>query len=117
MDGEPTPACLAKQLFAQHVRFGDWVRFPQAALEAPEIDAVVAWHDDGRLSGVFVNTARRPRQLTVADWDDGLRAAKTVLRIDASTGGRVVREPFDGTVRLNGYGVAIVTNAPRYRID
>ena len=24
ISGEPTPACLAKQLFAQHVRFGDW---------------------------------------------------------------------------------------------
>ena len=29
--GEPTPACLAKQMFAQHVRFGDLVRFPAPA--------------------------------------------------------------------------------------
>ena len=28
IDGKPTPAGLGKQLFAQHVRFGDWVRFP-----------------------------------------------------------------------------------------
>ena len=28
ISGEPTPACLAKQLFAQHVRYGDWIRFP-----------------------------------------------------------------------------------------
>ena len=28
IDGEPTPACLAKQLFAQHVRYGDCIRFP-----------------------------------------------------------------------------------------
>ena len=29
IDGEPTPACLAKQLFAQHVRYGDSIRFPR----------------------------------------------------------------------------------------
>ena len=34
-----------------------------------------------------------------------------ILRIDTSTGGRVKREPFDGTIRFDGYGVAIVTNA------
>ena len=33
--GEPTPACLAKQLFAQHVRYGDWIGFPAARTEAP----------------------------------------------------------------------------------
>jgi hypothetical protein len=33
------------------------------------------------------------------------------LRIDAGTGNRVVIEPFDGTVRFDGYGVAVVTHA------
>lgn len=108
--GEPTPTCLAKQLFAQHVRYGDWIRFPCRRLET-SVDAIVAWDDQGRRSGVFVNTTARPRLLRVCDWDDGLHVCSTVLRIDASTGDRVVREPFDGTVRLNGHGVAVVTNA------
>jgi len=110
-NGDPTPVCLAKQLFAQHVRYGDWVRFPVRPLDAPDIDAVVAWNDGGRQSGVFVNTASQPRVLTISHWDDGLAACGEVLRVDASTGDRVAREPFGGTVRLNGYGIAVVTNA------
>jgi hypothetical protein len=108
--GEPTPTCLAKQLFAQHVRYGDWIRFPCRRLET-SVDSIVAWDDQDRRSGVFVNTTARPRLLRVCDWDDGLHACSTVLRIDASTGDRVVRESFDGIVRLNGHGVAVVTNA------
>lgn len=111
MLGEPTPACLAKQLFAQHVRYGDWIRFPGYRPEIPNVDAVVAWDNDGRRSGVFVHTASGPRVLTISDWDDELQACGEVLRVDASTGQRVAREPFDGTVRLDGYGVAVVTNA------
>jgi Glycosyl hydrolases family 39 len=111
MDGKPMPACLAKQLVAQHVRYGDWIRFPGYRPETPDVDAVVAWGDDGRRSGVFVHTADGPRTLTIADWDEGLLACGTVLRIDAGTGERVTRETFDGAVRLSGYGVAVVTNA------
>ena len=100
MNGDPTPACLAKQLFAQHVRYGDWIRFPRRHPETPDVDAVVAWDGNGRRSGVFVNMGSRPRQMTVADWDEGLSACSAVLRLDSSTGDRVVREPFDGTVRI-----------------
>jgi hypothetical protein len=111
MNGEPTTACLAKQLFAQHVRYGDWIRFPAYRPEIPNVDAVVAWGDNGRRSGVFVHTADGPCVLTVSDWDDGLLDCGTMLRIDTSTGDRVAREPFDGTVRFDGYGVAVVSNA------
>jgi hypothetical protein len=110
-DGEPTPACLAKQLFAQHVRYGDHVHFPMGRDDAPDVEAIVACGDDGRRSGVFVNTASRPRVLAVPDWDDGLSSCRVVLRVDEGTGNRVAREPFDGAVRLDGYGVAVVTNA------
>jgi len=111
IDGDPTPACLAKQLFAQHVRYGDWVRFPLYRPENPDVDAVVAWGDNGRRSGVFVHITGGPRVVTVADWDDELLECGTVLRIDGRTGGRVVRELFDGTIRFDGYGVAVVSNA------
>lgn len=109
--GAPMPAGLAKQLFAQHVRYGDWVRFPACSVEQPEFDTVVSWNDSGRLSGVFVNTSAAPQVLKVSDWDEGLGACGTVLRLDAGTGDRVGRAPFDGIVRLEGYGVAVVTNA------
>jgi hypothetical protein len=112
MDGQPTPPCLAKQLFARHVRYGDRLRFPDGAPGDPDIDAVVAASGDGRrLSGVFVNTAPRPRLLRVAAWDEALAACTEVLRVDASTGAHIARHRFDGTVRLDGYGVAAVTTA------
>ncbi len=111
MNGEPTPACLAKELFAHHVRYGDHVRFPGLRPEAPNIDAVVAWMNDGRRSGVFVHTARGPQALTVTDWDAELGGCSIVLRVDDNTESRVAREPFDGTLRLAGYGIGVVTNA------
>jgi hypothetical protein len=40
-----------------------------------------------------------------------LQACDEVLHLDASTGSRVMRQPFDGTVDLAGYGLAVVTNA------
>jgi hypothetical protein len=109
--GEASAACLAKQLFAQHVRFGDWVRFPEYDPEHPDIDAVVAWNDDGRVSGVFVHTADTRRAVNVLDWGDGLSACDDVLKIDVATGRRIARECFDGTIRFEGCGVAVVTNA------
>jgi glycosyl hydrolase family 39 (putative alpha-L-iduronidase) len=111
ISGEATPACVAKQLFAQHVQYGDWIRFPGHRLEAPNVDSIVAWHDDGRRSGLFVHTGTGPRVLRVSDWDNGLGDCEEVLRMDSSTGTQISREPFDGTIRLDGYGVAVVTNA------
>lgn len=111
MNGDPTPAGLAKQVFAQHVRYGDWVRFPRRPLDAPDMDAVVAWGGNGRRSGVFVNTASKPGRLAVRDWGEDLSVCGEVLRLDSSTGDRVLREPFSGTVHIDGYGIAVMTNA------
>jgi hypothetical protein len=113
--GEPTPACLAKQIFAQHVRFGDLVRFPAPA-EAEGVDAVVA-SNAGRLSAVFVNTSPGRRIVKPCDWDEPLANSGGVLRLDASTGNRVVREPFDGTITLQGYGLAVATTAGDTVVD
>ncbi|MBO0764832.1 MAG: hypothetical protein J2P50_09635 [Hyphomicrobiaceae bacterium] len=112
MEGQPTPACLAKQLFAQHVRHGDWVSFADPSPDRPEIDTALAWSDAGRLSGVFVNTGARTHRLAAADWAPELTRCREVLRLDAGTGDRIVREPFDGTVRLDGYGIAVVSTEP-----
>lgn len=108
-NGSPSAACLAKQLFAQHVRYGDLVYFPTDPSGAPDLNAVVACAD-GQRSGVFVHTSSGPRALVISEWDESLADCRLVLRVDESTGDRVAEEPFDGTVRLNGYGVAVVTN-------
>jgi hypothetical protein len=114
-DGAPTPACLAKQLFAQHVRYGDCISFPGRGPAG--IDAIVAWDEAGRRSGVFVNTMARPCTLTGADLDAGLVQCTQLLWIDRTTRGRVARKPFDGTVGLDGYGVAVATNASDTEVD
>jgi hypothetical protein len=111
MDGRPAPVGLAKQVFVQHVRHGDRVGFPERRLDAPHIDAIVAQGDGGRRSGVFVNTGRGEARVQVPQWDAGLSGCDEVLRLDASTGERVVREACTGIVTLRGYGMAVVTNA------
>lgn len=116
-DGKPTPTCLGKQLFTQHVRYGDLVHFPMGPGDAPEVEAIVACGNEGRRSGVFVNTSNRPCVLSVRDWDDSLSGSEVVLRVDERTGNLVAREPFDGVVRLDGYGVAVVTNAGAAWVD
>ena len=110
MQGEPMAPALAKQIFVQHVQFGDMVRFPPARLDYPEIDAIVASHEDGRLSAIFVNTSRQPVILRATAWDDELASCNEILRLDTGTGGRVERANFDGTFQIDGYGMAVVTN-------
>ena len=95
--GEPTAACSAKELFAQHVRYGDYVRLPGPRPDIQDVDAVVAWADDGRRSAVFVHTKRGPRVLTVADWDPTLKDSRIVLSVDGSTAHKI-----NGTVRWHG---------------
>ena len=116
MEGVPTAACLGKELFAQHVRQGDWVTFPGPHADQPDIDVIVARSGDtaggGRLSGVFVNTREKAQTLAVRDWEPGLQCCREVLRLDTSTGDRVVREPCGGTVRLEGYGIVVASTAP-----
>jgi hypothetical protein len=110
--GKPTAACLAKELFAHHVRHGDHVSFPDRRSEFATIDALVAWSNNGhRRSGVFVHVAHGPQTLTVEDWDPELSGCRTIWRVDTSTGHGVVRERSDGALRLQGYGVAVVTNS------
>lgn len=116
-EGVPTPAGLAKQLFAQHVRYGDRVRFPADRLEAPDLDCVVSCGDSRRISGVFVNMEPGRKVLRAADWDGELQGCSTVLRLDAGTGSRIRQTPFDGTVTLEGYGLAVVTNTTDTVVD
>jgi hypothetical protein len=75
------------------------------------LDALVASGDDGQLAGVFVNTGREPLTLRTADWDGSLCACRDLYKVDAATGSQVVKEQFSGTIHLDGYGVAVVSNA------
>ncbi|MGD9713120.1 MAG: hypothetical protein AB7V46_13765 [Thermomicrobiales bacterium] len=109
-NGEVTPAGLAKQLFAEHVRFGDWISFPSYRPDMPDVDSVVAWTDDGRISGVFVHAAKGELMFDPSDWDDRLGRCTTQLCIDERTGNTVRSEVLSGRIRFDDYGVIVVTN-------
>lgn len=110
-EGQPNAAGLAKQLFAQHVRYGDAIAFPEPPPGNRDIDAITASDAAGRRSTVFVNTSARRAVIAVRDWDDEAMADGDVLRLDAGSDGRIVRSPGATTVTIDGRGLAVVTNA------
>jgi hypothetical protein len=109
-DGEPTPLFHAKTLCAQSIRYGDWISFPDLERH-PELDAVVARGEDGRRSTFLIHLADRaaPYELSelVGDCGDFHR----LLKMDTS-GDSVTETVADGVIRFDGYGVAVLTNAP-----
>jgi hypothetical protein len=116
-EGRPTPLFHAKKLCAQHVRPGDWVRFPSGDDGRADLDAVVARGDDGRQSALLVHLQPAKAAYTVAELDGRLAGCRRLLKVDAGTGGRVVESTCEGMVTFEGYGVALVTNAPPGRSE
>lgn len=116
--GEPTPVSVAKQMFVQYVRHLDWVRFPTNDPCYPDCDAVIACGPEDRCSGVYVNTSRRTLHIpNVSDQISDLSNCHTLLRLDDSTSGKVVYEPFNGSIHLEGYGLVVVTNSPQSYLE
>lgn len=109
--GEPTPAALAKQIIAQHVRRGDLVRFPDPDWRCFGIDAVIARRaaDDCR-SIVLVNTLSQSQTIDLGVFGNDIGNCRDVLWLDGGTGGRVARERCRGArVTLEGHGVAVLS--------
>ncbi len=94
------------------MRPGDWVRFPTGEDSRADLDAVVARGDDGRMSALLVHLRQGNAAYAVSELDHRLAACRRLLKIDAGTGGRVVEAPCADTLTFEGYGVAVVTNAP-----
>lgn len=114
-DGAPTPAALAKQILAQHVRCGDQVRFPTelagtAHSERVGIDAVVAKSADGRCSAVLVNTVARARSVDIGALAPDIRPGCDMLRLDLGTAGAVRRARACGSIPIEGLGVVVLSD-------
>jgi len=109
-DGVPSPAALAKQLFAQHVRFGDMLQFPPNRIASPGLDVIVARNDKGRTSAVFVNTSRNATEVIPESFAPELDACGTLFRLDRTTRDRIATESMNGRFVLNGYGIGVITN-------
>lgn len=110
-DGVPSPAALAKQLFAQHVRYGDMISFPALDRDHANLDAIVSHGEDGRISAVFVNTSRNAVTLVPERISAGLALCDSLFRLDPSTKEKVSIEKLRGEFTLNGYGVGVITSA------
>lgn len=110
-DGTPSPAALAKQLFAQHVRFGDTLSFPSNRLDQPGLDTIVAQGGDGRMSAIFVNTSRGAVTITPEAASNALANCDSLFRLDATTNERVAAEKLRGTFVLNGYGIGVISSS------
>src|SRR5262249_1019704 len=114
LDGQarPTPLYYAKKLCAHHVRTGDCVQFPTGADGRTDLDAGVARGDGGRHSALLVHLRQGKADYEAAELDCRMSACPRLLKIDAGTGGQVVEAPCEGRVTFEGYGVAVLTNAP-----
>src|SRR5262249_10689370 len=104
--GEPWPVFHAKRLLAQYVRHGDWVSYPEGS---PAVDAVVARGDEGRRSVLLVHLKGDAAGYALTDLVGDCANHQRLLKIDGSTGNRLVEAPFEGVVSFDGYGVAVVT--------
>lgn len=111
MAGAPSAAALAKQLFVQHVRYGDEIMFPANRIDVPQIDAIVASGSGGRRSAIFVNTSRKTVRLRPAEWDARIEGADSMLTLDSASDGKVRVTPYKGECTLQGYGMAVITDA------
>jgi hypothetical protein len=111
-DGEPTPVCWAKQLFARSVRCGDLLTFPQTP--GVNVEALISRGEDGRCAGLIVHLGSGPRTVEVAALSDEPADCRTLLQVDRNTTGEPVPQPFDGVLRFDGYGVALVNNTVQF---
>src|SRR5262245_26335570 len=107
--GDPWPSFHAKKLCAQHVRYGDWVAFPTGERGNENIDMVVARGQDARRSVLIVHQKEDVAGYDLAALIPDLTSLRTVRQIDNSTDNRIVESDYDGRIRFDGFGVAVVT--------
>jgi hypothetical protein len=105
---EPNPVLEAKRLCARSVCLGDLIRFPEAPA-GQGLDVVVAEGEWDRRSILIVHRNDEVAACAVEELTGGLSCGQVLLKIDRGTEGRVVEERFNGCLRLDGYGVAVVT--------
>lgn len=110
-DAVPTPLFYAKSLCARHIRYGDWISFPEWSRDDVGIDAVLAHGEDGRRSIFLVHLKDEPARYSLSELNGRLADCRTLLKIDSGTGNRVTLQRGPGSISFDGYGVAVATNA------
>ncbi len=106
----PTPLFYTRRLFAQYIRRGD--RIVASALAAGPLDGMIVDGDDGRRSALFVHREPAEAIYDVAELTGGrLGDGGTLIKLASGARNGVSVQPYDGTIRIAGYGVAVVSNA------
>ena len=106
----PTPLFHTRKLCAQYLRYGDWLSFPTYDHGDPAVDVVISRGQEGRKSALLVHLKDSAATYALSELASGLAECRVLLKIDGGTGNQVLETSCDGTVRFEGYGVAVVTN-------
>jgi len=72
---------------------------------------VMARGDDGQRSAVIVHLKGEPASYCASQLGGGLSDCQWLLKIDEGTGNQIAEAPFNGSVKFDGYGVAVMTTA------
>jgi hypothetical protein len=110
--GDPWPSFHAKKLCARYIRPGDWISFPTGPSGNGSVDVVVARDQGGRRSALVVHQKEEPASFDLANLVPGITGLRTVLKIDSGTHNQITHAGHDGTIRFDGFGVAVVTTEP-----
>jgi hypothetical protein len=111
-DAVPTPLFYARRLFAQYIRRGDRIIAPKLPANPTDLDGMIVGGDDGRYSAILVH-----REPCAATYDLGeltcgaFESRCTLIKIDSGTGNGVAVQACDGKISIEGYGVAVASNA------
>jgi hypothetical protein len=111
-DAIPTPLFYARRLFAQYIRRGDRIIAPKLPANPTDLDGMIVGGDDGRYSAILVH-----REPCAATYDLGeltcgaFESRCTLIKIDSGTGNGVAVQACDGKISIEGYGVAVASNA------
>jgi len=103
-----TPQHLAKQLCANFIRAGDDLAFPELPSAQGRADIVLVTSPEHHLRAFVVNRRNEPLTLSLRDLPM-LQQCTHLSKIDTTTKGKIVESRFDDVLRLDGYGVAVLT--------
>jgi len=103
-----TPQHLAKQLCAKFIRAGDDLAFPELNSAQGRADIVLVSRPEHQLRVFVVNRRDEPFILSLRDLPM-LQQCTHLSKIDTATKGEIVESRFDDVLRLDGYGVAVLT--------
>jgi hypothetical protein len=104
-----TPQHMAKQLCAEFIHAGDRLAFPKLPKAAQRADIVLAYGPDGELTAFLAHGGDAQFTLQFDEIPE-VERCRHIYKLDPTTNGKIVESSFLDALRLNGYGVAVLTS-------